>query len=404
MPSRKKFQPLEPLVSVIMPAYNAENYIKQAVESILHQSYKNLELIIINDASTDKTGDIATSYASKDKRVRVFHNKKNLKEYACRNVGLEHAKGEYIAWQDADDVSHLERLKKQLDFFAKNKTAEVVGTPMHIINNEGNILKKGDGVDNFIDWSNDIAQQHHINQFKLHFSLFPTTTCFKKSILIKINKPYFRPLQVGTDMDFIFRLKEKNTQIYNLSEKLYYYRRHPEQITIWNHLSDHYTGLSMLRYDSFCRKESGLDLINKMNKRNKLITVKASVNYLIPFLKIKDIAFHDVFFHEWLTYMYYPNKDNEKLLWVAARYQPSYVMEKFSRYIDPAVSKKHNFIELLWLAILYGTSKKIYFNVLKYIFVQFYLAHPILHKPWRLVKKKCLLMPATLYKKMNGKK
>lgn len=91
-----------PLVSVIVPIYKVERYLKECVDSIINQTYKNLEIILVDDGSPDKSGEIADSYAEKDGRVRVIH-KENGGLSDARNVGIESAKGEYISLIDSDD-------------------------------------------------------------------------------------------------------------------------------------------------------------------------------------------------------------------------------------------------------------------------------------------------------------
>lgn len=93
----------KPLVSVIVPAYQAEAYLPQCLESILNQSYENLQILLINDGSQDKTGEICDAYAQKDSRIQVFH-KENGGVSSARNVGLSHATGAYIAFCDSDDT------------------------------------------------------------------------------------------------------------------------------------------------------------------------------------------------------------------------------------------------------------------------------------------------------------
>jgi len=95
-----------------MPCYNAEQFLPMALDSIINQTYTNLEILCINDGSTDKTADILEEYAKKDKRIRVVHNEANLKLIVTLNKGIALAKGDYIARMDADDVSHLERIEK----------------------------------------------------------------------------------------------------------------------------------------------------------------------------------------------------------------------------------------------------------------------------------------------------
>jgi len=93
----------KPLVSVLMTAYNREKYIGEAIESVLSSTYENLELIIVDDRSKDGTVEIARSYASRDVRVKVFVNEKNLGDYPNRNQAASHASGKYLKYVDADD-------------------------------------------------------------------------------------------------------------------------------------------------------------------------------------------------------------------------------------------------------------------------------------------------------------
>lgn len=112
-------------VSVLMPAYNAERTIGYAVESILSQDYINFELIICDDCSTD--GTVGLIGQIKDPRVRLIRNSVNIGSLKTRNVLASHAKGEFIAWQDSDDVSHPHRLKSQIDFLNGNDDIALCG-------------------------------------------------------------------------------------------------------------------------------------------------------------------------------------------------------------------------------------------------------------------------------------
>lgn len=92
----------EIMISVIIPIYNTEKYLHRCIESVLNQSYKNFELLLINDGSKDRSGDICDEYAKKDNRIKVFH-KINGRVSSARNLGLDNAKGDYICFIDADD-------------------------------------------------------------------------------------------------------------------------------------------------------------------------------------------------------------------------------------------------------------------------------------------------------------
>ena len=101
-----------PLVSIIMPAYNAERYIREAVDSVIVQTHKNWELIIIDDRSSDNTADIAFEYHRLDPRIRLIKNEDNLGAAGSRNRGLDEASGDFVALLDADDVWLEDKLSK----------------------------------------------------------------------------------------------------------------------------------------------------------------------------------------------------------------------------------------------------------------------------------------------------
>jgi len=106
----------QPLVSVLMTAYNREKYIAQAIASVIASTYQNWELIIVDDGSKDKTVEISKSYAEKDKRIKVYINEKNLGDYPNRNKAASYAKGKYLKYVDADDLIYPYGLE-QLVFY-----------------------------------------------------------------------------------------------------------------------------------------------------------------------------------------------------------------------------------------------------------------------------------------------
>ena len=111
---------MEPLVSVITPAFNAEKTIGKTIESVLKQSYKNLELIIVDDISSDNTVEIVKRYQRKDSRVKLFILEKKGGASGARNLAIKEAKGKYIAFLDCDDLWKKDKLKKQINFMEKN--------------------------------------------------------------------------------------------------------------------------------------------------------------------------------------------------------------------------------------------------------------------------------------------
>ncbi len=116
-------------ISVIIPSYNRAHILKNAVSSVLEQSYKNIELILVDDCSTDNTKEIAKEIT--DSRFRYHRLEKNSGACIARNKGIELAKGEYIAFNDSDDHWHKEKLQKQLDFLLRNK-ADITSCAMNV--------------------------------------------------------------------------------------------------------------------------------------------------------------------------------------------------------------------------------------------------------------------------------
>jgi glycosyltransferase involved in cell wall biosynthesis len=125
-----------PLVSVVMTVYNGERYLKEAVESILNQTFRDLEFIIIDDGSTDSTPAILAHYQEIDDRIRVYHQE-NRGIVASRNAGCHLAKGGYIAVMDADDVSLPERLERQVQCLNTHPDIGILGTWMKVIDRNG---------------------------------------------------------------------------------------------------------------------------------------------------------------------------------------------------------------------------------------------------------------------------
>lgn len=111
------------LVSIIMPAYNAELYIASAIESILRQTYQHWELLVVNDASSDKTGKIVEEFSAKDSRIQLHTNLTNSGIAGARNLALRNAKGRFIAFLDSDDLWLPEKLSTQLSFMKENKAS-----------------------------------------------------------------------------------------------------------------------------------------------------------------------------------------------------------------------------------------------------------------------------------------
>ncbi len=206
------------LVSVIMPVYNRETYVAEAISSISAQTYMNWELIVIDDKSNDKSLEIVNHLASQDERIKVFANENNLGISACRNIGIEHSQGCYIAFLDSDDVALSFRLARQVELLMNG--FDLVGSSIMFIDEKGKLLN----------------------------SLFSATTIQEMTKIMKWSLPVFNPtlmarrevfecigdyrLPVAEDYDFFLRAWDNGLRIGNLSDIAVYVRVHPDNVSV----------------------------------------------------------------------------------------------------------------------------------------------------------------------------
>ncbi|MFW2161466.1 glycosyltransferase family 2 protein [Acinetobacter beijerinckii] len=125
------------LVSIIMPAYNASATISDSIESVLSQSYKQFELIVIDDCSLDNTKEIVERYVALDQRIKLISKDKNEGVAYARNNGIDHATGNYVAFLDSDDMWDTVKLEKQINVFLENKEISVVFSSYYRFNTNG---------------------------------------------------------------------------------------------------------------------------------------------------------------------------------------------------------------------------------------------------------------------------
>lgn len=205
-----------------MPVYNGENFVRQAIESILNQTYQNLELLIADDGSKDRTWQIVTSYGSD--KIKTFRFKKNIGAFPRTNFLIKHAKGKYLALMDSDDVSHGDRIKTQIDFL-KNKTdVIVVGSQVNVINEEGEII----GKKNLPNTHADIY-----GQFGFIHPMVHPSCMMRKSLLPKRKSLYFTDFGVNSDYHTFIELLRYG-QFANLPDALLNYRVHARNSSLSN--------------------------------------------------------------------------------------------------------------------------------------------------------------------------
>lgn len=129
-----------PELSIIMPLYNTEMYVAQAIQSLLSQTYTDFELIIVDDGSTDKSLEIVKSF--KDSRIKIMRNQQNQGIVFSRNRGLKEAVGEYIAPFDSDDIAMPDKFRKQIDFLKTHPDFGLIGSWIKMIDENGKFIKK----------------------------------------------------------------------------------------------------------------------------------------------------------------------------------------------------------------------------------------------------------------------
>lgn len=200
-----------PLVSIIMPAYNAEKYISHSIDSVIKQTYRNWELIIIDDCSKDTTSKICKKYAERDSRIKVISLTKNGGIANARNRGITESNGEYIAFLDSDDMWKEEKLEKQIKFMETNDIAFSC-TSYELIDSEGNSLNKVIKVPKSVGFK----------------ELLKVNSVGCLTVLINKNKiePFLMPQLKHEDYaTWLNIVKINNIKVFGLNENLALYRK-----------------------------------------------------------------------------------------------------------------------------------------------------------------------------------
>lgn len=203
-----------PLISVVIPCFNAEMYLEEAIQSIIKQTYTNLEIIVMNDGSTDGTREILNKYAANDKRIKIYENPGNRGLIYTLNKGVQVAKGEYIARMDADDIAAPERIEETLKIFYKMPDVSVVSSPAILINMKGKIIQR--------------PIPKAFNYIPLKFVSFFSTPVIHPSIIAKTEvlkqNPYHEDYIHSEDYELFSRLLFLGYKIYHGSNPYYYIR------------------------------------------------------------------------------------------------------------------------------------------------------------------------------------
>lgn len=206
------------MISIILPVYNGEQFLKETIDSIIAQTEKDFELIIINDGSTDNSKEVINSFD--DKRIRYFEQE-NKGVAEAFNRGLDEAKGDFITFHGADDISLPYRFEKAVGIL-KNEGIGYVHSDMLLITGNGSPLGY---------WESSNIAPDHIYSFFLNVGtpFNNASIVFKKEVVKGIH--YDPTIKVGSDTDFILKIARENYISYHIPEPLYIYRRHTKNVT-----------------------------------------------------------------------------------------------------------------------------------------------------------------------------
>lgn len=247
------------MVSIILPVYNGEKYIRESIDSILEQTYSNIELIIVNDASTDKTSEIISEYASRDNRIKIIENEKNKKLPESLNVGFTNAKGKYYTWTSDDNIYRKNAIEEMVKVLIENNNIDFVYAQCVNIDKCGR--KKGKGFASSIEniYIGNCIQACFLYRNKVHVAL----------------KGYDSTKFLYEDYDFWLRAYEYKFKFYFLNKVLYEYRIHKESLTTTKKAEVSRKIIPVLKNN-----------LKKVNKKNLLI--KGQICKRISYLYLDD--------------------------------------------------------------------------------------------------------------------
>lgn len=205
-----------PLVSIILPTHNGSKYIRKSLESCINQTYRNIEIIVINDCSSDNTQNIVEEFISLDSRIRIINNKYNLKLPSSLNVGFENAKGEFFTWTSDDNFYAKNAIETMQNFLMQNNNLDLVYCNYKIINEKDEII------------SDKIF--HDVNESMVKWLGCGACFLYKRELHKKLNG-YDPSAFLIEDYDFFIRGLLFTQYGYIKRTDLYFYRMHAESLT-----------------------------------------------------------------------------------------------------------------------------------------------------------------------------
>ncbi len=250
-------------VSIIMPAYNAEKYIGEAIQSVIAQTYNDWELIIVDDGSTDNTRDVIKSYTNQDSRIRYYYQV-NGKQGRARNLGLSKAVGKFVGFLDADDLWIQDKLKRQVEILNENKSLTLICTTGLVLQDSGELNSGTWQTFGGAILSSETALPLFLKyNYILNSSVIINRTLVAEELFFETDSA----VQNAEDYDLWLRLLEMGSAFYFLNVPLTIYRVHLNQST---------------SRDSYASRQMFYVLIKRKynNKKIEEIRLNSALNYM----------------------------------------------------------------------------------------------------------------------------
>ncbi len=266
-----------PKLSIILPVYNGEKFVSNAINSIINQTFTDFELIIIDDGSKDGTYNLLKGFQKKDCRIQVI-SRENKGLIATLNEGFSIARGEYIARQDDDDISHRTRFEKQVRFLDESPEYALCGTFYNVVDEKNKFIRK-----HFLPSSNENIQQH------LFDSCFGHGTIMLRKSMISDMLWYRAEALYVEDYDFFIRVAKK-FKVYNIPEYLYDWCFRGESVSFENYKAQRTNKIAIQM-----SHEQNLEFLDAQDKAFKSYTEAQYLEnlatvYLLENKRIKSIS------------------------------------------------------------------------------------------------------------------
>jgi glycosyltransferase involved in cell wall biosynthesis len=289
-----------PKVTILMPVFNGEKYIKEAMQSILDQTFEDFEFLIINDGSTDQSLRIIKEF--NDQRIRVLENENNIGLIATLNKGIENCRGEYIARMDCDDISMPKRLEIQVEYMDKHPDIGIAGS-------FAKIKSKGlEYIGRYFCESEEIRANLLFNTAFAHPSVI-----IRKEVLLKNNLKFDEKFKHAEDYDLWERASDL-VKFSNIPEVLLIYRKHKDNVcNVYSDIqSDNARKIRLrllkkmgivptddeLMIHESIKKSSNLDFDDFIKRKEVWLQKLIDRNKVVKYYEEK--AFHHIILHQWL--------------------------------------------------------------------------------------------------------